>query len=510
MTNQTSAEHVKDGGAVKTSPAIPVPGKIGDLIKPDNRLSIEKSDPGRRAVRFGNSLKAKENLPAALARKTAPRLPELSEFDVVRHYTRLSKINFSIDTHFYPLGSCTMKYNPKINEEAAALEGLANLHPLAHDKSSQGTLEMLYDLEKRLCALCGMDAFTLQPAAGAHSEFTGLLIAKAYFAKKGQRQRVDIICPDSAHGTNPATASMLGFNAINIKSGPDGRVDPADLKAHLGEKTAVLMLTIPNTLGIFESRIEEIAAMAHAAGALVYMDGANFNALIGIVKPGDLGVDLMHINTHKTFSTPHGGGGPGAGGIGVRKHLEGFLPVPRVKKEGAAYRTEFRSPDSIGKVKAFFGNTGVLTRAYAYLLMHSKQDLAGIAENAILNANYMKSRLQEVFPAHSSEHCMHECVLTPPVALAARGLKTLDIAKRLLDYGFHAPTIYFPLIVHEAIMIEPTETESKETMDSFVETMLKISAEGAADPQLLKDAPHTMPVKRLDEVQAARQPNLRW
>ena len=478
--------------------------------KPDNKLSIEKSDPGRRAVRFKNSLPAKEKLPAALARKTAPRLPELSELAVMRHYTKLSKMAFSVDTHFYPLGSCTMKYNPRVNEEAAALDGFAGLHPLAHDSVSQGTLEMLYDLEKRLCALCGMDAFTLQPAAGAHSEFTGLLIAKAYFEKLGQSGRTEIICPDSAHGTNPATASMMGFTAVNIKSGPDGRLDPADLAGHLSEKTAVLMLTIPNTLGIFESRIEEIAAMAHKAGALVYMDGANLNALIGIVKPGDLGVDIMHINTHKTFSTPHGGGGPGAGGIGVKKRLEGFLPAPRVVKDGSGYRTENAKPDSIGKVKAFFGNTGVLTRAYAYLLMHSGKEVCAIAENAILNANYLKSRLQGMYPAYSPEYCMHECVLTPPAALAAKGLKTLDIAKRLLDHGFHAPTIYFPLIVHEAIMIEPTETESKEEMDRFVEAMAKINEEGETDPQLLKDAPHTLPVKRLDEVLAARQPNLRW
>ena len=494
-------------------------------MKPDNRLSIEKSVPGRRAVSFSGHLNGKENLPKGHVRRDAPRLPELSELDVVRHYTLLSKMAFSVDTHFYPLGSCTMKYNPKINEEAAALEGLANLHPLAHDHAAQGTLEMLYDLEKRLCALCGMDAFTLQPAAGAHSEFTGLLIAKAYFEKLGDSARTEIICPDSAHGTNPATASMMGFTPVNIKSGPDGRVDPADLKARLNGKTAVLMLTVPNTLGIFESRIEEIAELAHKAGALVYMDGANFNALIGLVKPGDLGVDIMHINTHKTFSTPHGGGGPGAGGIGVKKHLEEFLPVPRVVKNsppaealasaldgpaGCAYRTVYNQPHSIGKVKAFFGNVGVLTRAYAYLLMHSKKELAGIAENAILSANYIKSRLESVYPAHSKEYCMHECVLTPPAELTGLGLKTLDIAKRLLDYGFHAPTIYFPLIVHEAIMIEPTETESKETMDSFVETMLAIKNEGVSDPQLLKDAPHTMPVKRLDEVQAARQPDLRW
>ncbi len=482
----------------------------GGIEKPGVSLSIEKSAPGRRALTFKNAINAEANVPAGLARRTPPGLPELSELDVVRHYTGLSKKAFSVDTHFYPLGSCTMKYNPRINEEAAALEGFAGLHPLAHDSSSQGTLEMLYDLERRLCALCGMDAFTLQPAAGAHGEFTGLLIAKAYFEKLGQSGRTEIICPDSAHGTNPATAAMLGFNSVNIKSGPDGRVDPADLKAHLSDKTAVLMLTIPNTLGIFESRIEEITAMAHESGALVYMDGANLNALIGIVRPGDLGVDLMHINTHKTFSTPHGGGGPGGGGIGVKERLEEFLPVPRVVKDGKSYRTDSARPRSIGKVKAFFGNTGVLTRAYAYLLMHSQKELGAIAENSILNANYLKSRLQSVYPARSAEHCMHECVLTPPVALAARGLKTLDIAKRLLDYGFHAPTIYFPLIVPEAIMIEPTETESKETMDSFAEAMLKINKEGAADPQLLKDAPLTTPVKRLDEVKAARQPNLRW
>ncbi|HOW89048.1 MAG TPA: aminomethyl-transferring glycine dehydrogenase subunit GcvPB, partial [Elusimicrobiales bacterium] len=388
--------------------------------------------------------------------------------------------------------------------------GFSGLHPLAHDSAAQGTLEMLYDLEKRLCALCGMDAFTLQPAAGAHGEFTGLLIARAYFDRLGMKDRTEIICPDSAHGTNPATAAMLGFSPVNIKSGADGRVDPADLKAHLSGRTAVVMLTIPNTLGIFESRIEEIAEMAHKAGALVYMDGANMNALIGIVRPGDLGVDIMHINAHKTFSTPHGGGGPGAGGIGVKKALEDFLPVPRVVKEGKAYRTDNDRPFSIGKVKAFFGNTGVLVRAYAYLLTHSRKELCGIAENAILNANYLKSRLQDAYPARSGEYCMHECVLTPPAELTEKGLKTLDVAKRLLDYGFHAPTIYFPLIVHEAIMIEPTETESRETMDAFADAMLKINEEGKADPQLLKDAPFNTPVKRLDEVTAARQPNLRW
>jgi len=484
---------------------------MDDITKFDNRLSIEKSSPGRRGLKFKAALRhGAAPVPEAMRRKNAPRLGELSEFEVVRHFTRLSKINFSVDSHFYPLGSCTMKYNPRINEELSALEGFTGLHPLATDESSQGTLECLYNLQNLLCELCAMDAITLQPAAGAHGEFAGLLAAKAYFEHKGRKDRTEIIVPDSAHGTNPASAAMLGFSSVNINSGPDGRVDLDVLKRHLGPKTAVVMLTIPNTLGIFESDIETISRVVHEAGALVYMDGANFNALIGMVKPGALGVDIMHLNMHKTFSTPHGGGGPGAGAIAVKKHLDAYLPVPVIKRSGDRFTADFERPLSIGRIKAFFGNTGVLLKAYAYLLMHSARELGEISENAIINANYAKALLKDHFPAHSKEHCMHECVLEPSPGMLAQGIKTLDIAKRLLDYGFHAPTIYFPHIAHEAIMIEPTETESRETVEEFAAAMKKISDEALSDPQKLKDAPHTMPVKRLDEVQAARQPNLRW
>jgi glycine dehydrogenase subunit 2 len=475
----------------------------------DNALSIEKSDPGRRGLHAKNPLRARANIPAGLRRKAAPRLPELSEFDVVRHFTRLSRLNFSVDTHFYPLGSCTMKYNPRFNEEAAALEGFAALHPLAHDSCAQGTLELLHDLAARLTELCGLDAITLQPAAGAHSEFTGLLLAKAYFEDKGET-RTEIVVPDSAHGTNPATASMMGFTTVNITSKPDGRLDVAELKKHIGPKTAVLMLTVPNTLGIFETNIEEICRAVHEAGALVYMDGANLNALIGMVKPGELGIDMMHLNFHKTFSTPHGGGGPGAGAIVCRQSLAPFLPVPTVKKAGSGYVSDFGDGKSIGKVKAFFGNTGILVRAYAYMLAHSAKEFGEIAVCSIINANYIRALLKDLYSSYSSEHCMHECVLTPGRDMLDKGLKTLDVAKGLIDRGFHAPTIYFPLIVHEAIMIEPTETESKATLDEFAAAMKDVHDSGVADPQSLKDAPVTLPVKRLDEVQAARQPNLRW
>ncbi|MBI4352002.1 MAG: aminomethyl-transferring glycine dehydrogenase subunit GcvPB [Elusimicrobia bacterium] len=476
----------------------------------DNKLSIEKSDPGRRGLYCKNPLRAKANVPAALRRRSPPRLPELSEFDVVRHYTRLSRLNFSVDTHFYPLGSCTMKYNPRFNEEAAALEGFSALHPLAHDTCAQGTLELLHDLSARLNELAGMDAITLQPAAGAHSEFTGLLLAKAYFEDKGEKGRSEIVVPDSAHGTNPATASMMGFTTVNIASRPDGRLDVEQLKAHIGPKTAALMLTVPNTVGIFESNIEAIAEAVHEAGALLYLDGANFNALIGLVKPGDLGIDMMHLNFHKTFSTPHGGGGPGAGAIAVKKHLIPFLPVPLVRKAAGGYASDSGDARSIGKVKAFFGNTGVLVKAYAYMLAHSAEEFGEIAACSVINANYVAAKLKDLYPPYSDEYCMHECVLTPGRDMTSKGLKTLDVAKGLLDRGFHAPTIYFPLIVREAIMIEPTETESKETLDEFIAAMRNVHDEGVADPQKLKDAPRTMPVKRLDEVQAARQPNLRW
>lgn len=481
---------------------------MNDIMKFDNELSIEKSRPGKRGLNF-NCPSCQTNIPTTDLRKDDPKLPQLSEFDVIRHFTRLSKYNFSVDTHFYPLGSCTMKYNPRINEEVSCLEGFTCLHPLAMDENAQGTLEIIYDAQKRLCELCGMDDATLWPVAGAHGEYTGILIAKKYFSVKAQ-QRDEIIVPDSAHGTNPATAAMAGFKIINLKSNSQGLVDLENLKKALNPKTAVIMMTVPNTLGIFEKNIKNICDIAHENGTLVYMDGANLNALIGIVKPGDFGIDMMHLNLHKTFSTPHGGGGPGAGGILVKKILSQYLPKPKVEKKDGKYFLSDDIAHSIGTIKAHLGNTQVLLKAYAYLLKHGPKEFAQIAENAILNANYIKASLEDIFPSYSSQYCMHECVLMPSQQLMKKGIKTLDIAKRLLDYGFHAPTIYFPLIVHEAIMIEPTETESKETLDAFIAAMKKIKEEADRDPNILKNAPYTMPVKRLDEVLAARQPNVKW
>lgn len=474
----------------------------------DMKLSIEKSKPGKRALRFKDAGEVKD-IEGKYLRKNEPNLPQMSELDVVRHFTRLSKLNFSIDTHFYPLGSCTMKYNPKINEETASFEGFTSIHPYALTSTVQGTLEIFYDIKERLCEICGMDDGTMWPVAGAHGELTGILIAKKYFETKGE-DRDEIIIPDSAHGTNPATASMAGFKTINMKSGSDGRVDLKILKEKLNKKTAVLMLTVPNTLGIFETNIEEIVKICHENGTLVYMDGANMNALIGLVKPGDFGIDILHLNLHKTFSAPHGGGGPGSGAILVKRFLSDYLPIPIVIKNGNTYELDENRPKSIGRIKAFFTNTLVLIKAYTYLLMHDEESLREIAENSVINANYIKSKLQDIYPPYSKEYCMHECVLMPSKELLENGIKTLDIAKRLLDYGFHAPTIYFPLIVHEAIMIEPTETESKETLDEFISAMRKIYEEGLKNPEIVKNAPHNTPVKRLDEVSAARKPNLRW
>jgi len=481
---------------------------MNDITKFDNTLSIEKSKEQRKGISL-KKVEIKTEIPEKFLRKEKAKLPQLSEFDVVRHYTRLSKYNFSVDTHFYPLGSCTMKYNPKLNEEVSAFENFTNIHPLAMDFCAQGTLEIFYDFEKRLCELCGFDAGTLWPVAGAHSELTGILIAKKHF-EIIKEKRDEIIVPDSAHGTNPATASMAGFKTINIKSGEDGRIDLNILKQNLNPNTAVIMLTVPNTLGIFETNIKEICKIAHDNGTLVYMDGANLNALIGLVKPGNFGVDILHLNMHKTFSTPHGGGGPGNGGILVKKEFEKYLPAPRIEKKDNEYYINEKLPYSIGKIKAHFTNTQVLLRAYSYILAHGPEDFKEIAENAIINANYIKKSLEDIFPSYSKEYCMHECVLMPSRELMEKGIKTLDIAKRLLDYGFHAPTIYFPLIVHEAIMIEPTETENKQTLDSFIETMKKIYKEANENTDFIKNAPHTMPVKRLDEVEAARKPNIHW
>ncbi len=472
------------------------------------KLSIEKSKKGKRGVHF-KKVDEINDIDKKFLRTKEPRLPQLSEFDTVRHFTRMSKLNFSIDTHFYPLGSCTMKYNPKINEETSSFEGFTSLHPLVPDFVAQGTLEIIYDIKSRLCEICGMDDGTMWPVAGAHGELTGILMARKYFEKKGEK-RYEIIVPDSAHGTNPATATMAGFTTINIHSAPDGRIDLKTLKENLKPTTAVLMLTIPNTCGIFETQIEQIVELCHKNGTLIYMDGANMNALIGLVKPGDFGVDIIHLNLHKTFSTPHGGGGPGSGAVLVKSFLSPFLPIPIITKKDDKYIIDENRPETIGRIKAFFTNTQVLLKAYTYLLMHGAENLRQISENAIINANYIKSKLEKIYPAYSKEFCMHECILTPPKELVDKGVKTLDIAKRLLDYGFHAPTIYFPLIVHEAMMIEPTETENKQTLDEFIDAMIKIYEEAKNNPQIVKDAPHTTPVKRVDEVVAAKKLNLRW
>ncbi|MBI4054898.1 MAG: aminomethyl-transferring glycine dehydrogenase subunit GcvPB [Elusimicrobia bacterium] len=473
-------------------------------------LLSERSVRGRRGVRYPRParLPADHELPAHLRRR-ALRLPELSELDVVRHYTRLSQKNFGVDTHFIPLGSCTMKYNPKLNDRLSFLPGFQNLHPLTTQEALQGILELFFELEKWLCELCGMDAFTLQPAAGAHGELAGILIARAYHRSRKESARVEVLIPDSAHGTNPASAALGGFTVIPIRSNTRGRVDLEDFKSKLGPRTALVMLTVPNTLGLFEDEILEIARLGHEAGALLYLDGANLNALMGILKPGELGFDLLHLNLHKTFSIPHGGGGPGGGPLGVRKSLEDFLPMPRVVREKGAYRLRENSKKTIGRIRSFFGNVGALVRAYAYIRSLGGTGLRQVSETAVLHANYLRVRLRKEFPSFVDEPCMHECVLQA-VGPSWNGVKTQDVAKRLLDFGFYAPTIYFPLIVPEALMIEPTETESKQTLDEFIEAMRQIAQEAQSCPERLRAAPHHTHVRRVDEVQAARKPNLRW
>ncbi len=454
-------------------------------------------------------------LPSSVAREVPLPLPEVSEVDVVRHYTNLSQMNFGVDTGFYPLGSCTMKYNPKINEEIAAMPAWNSIHPLQDEDTVQGVLEVYYNMEKSLAAITGLSKFTFNPCAGAHGELTGLMIMKRYHELRGDSARKKIIVPDSAHGTNPASAAVCGFEVVEVKSLENGRIDVAALETLLDETVAGIMMTNPNTLGLFETEIKEIATLVHKAGGLLYYDGANMNPLMGVVRPGDMGFDIMHLNLHKTFSTPHGGGGPGSGPVGVAKHLEACLPLPHVVKgEDGKFHIEKENGTTAGKVSGFMGNFGVILRAYTYILMLGKQHLRSVGQLSVLGANYIKESLKDVYKLPIGGVCKHEFVFDGLVNDGAHddvpGATTLDVAKRLLDFGFHAPTIYFPLLFHQAIMIEPTETESKETLDSFIEVMRKIAKEAAEDPNILHEAPHNTPVRRPDETAAARNPILKY
>ena len=449
----------------------------------------------------------KDNLiPNELIRNTNS-LPELNEVELTRHYTALSKRNFGVDNGFYPLGSCTMKYNPRINEDMARLEKFTNTHPYTNQSAIQGNLELMYNLQQQLLEITGMNNITLQPAAGAHGELTGLMIIKAYFEDR-EENRKTIITPDSSHGTNPASATMCGFKTITLKSNEKGQVDLEDLKTVLTKDVAAIMLTIPNTLGIFEEDILKITELAHNNGSLVYMDGANMNALMGITKPKDMGIDILHLNLHKTFSAPHGCGGPGSGPVAVTKELEPFLPIPRIEKKENTFTLNYIKVRSIGRVKSFYGNFGVLVKAYTYITALGDEGIKKVTEHAVLNANYLKEKLKQHFNLKYDYLCKHEFVLDD--SNLPNNITTLDIAKRLIDYNFHPPTIYFPLIIHGAIMIEPTETENKETLDKFADTLIKIKEEAKNKPELIKNAPNTTPVKRLDDVKAARQPILKY
>ncbi len=475
-------------------------------------LIFLKGAPGRRGVDLPACDVPRrdphELIPHDMVREPIEHMPELSEPEVVRHYTRLSQKNFGIDVGMYPLGSCTMKYNPRLNEQAARLPGFLSIHPHMPHHLVQGALELMWDLERMLCEICGMEAFTLAPAAGAHGELVGMMMIRAALRARGE-DRTKILVPDSAHGTNPASAAFCGFKPVEVRSGPDGILEPADVERLMDDKVAALMLTNPNTLGLFERHIVSVAEIVHRRGGYVYCDGANLNALLGVARPGDMGVDVIQINLHKTFSTPHGGGGPGAGPVGVKAHLEPYLPVPRVVKDGGRFQVVESAARSIGRIRSHLANFGVLVRAYAYILSLGPDGLRNVAETAVLNANYMLSRLEGVYHVPYKRRCMHEFVLTDRNQ-RKYGVATVDIAKRLADYGFHPPTVYFPLIVKAALMVEPTETETKETLDAYVEAMLAIAREAAERPELLKEAPHTTPVRRLDETAAARRPNLRW
>ncbi|MEO2074427.1 MAG: aminomethyl-transferring glycine dehydrogenase subunit GcvPB [Bacillus sp. (in: firmicutes)] len=479
----------------------------------DQALIFELSTPGRIGYSLPEmdvpELDLSSLLPEGYVREEEPELPEVSELDIMRHYTALSRRNHGVDSGFYPLGSCTMKYNPKINENVARFNGFAHVHPLQDESSVQGALELLYDLQQHLIEITGMDEVTLQPAAGAHGEWTGLMLIRAYHEANGDLKRTKVIVPDSAHGTNPASATIAGLETITVKSNEHGLVDLEDLKRVVGEDTAALMLTNPNTLGLFEENILEMAEIVHGVGGKLYYDGANLNAVLSKARPGDMGFDVVHLNLHKTFTGPHGGGGPGSGPVGVKADLIPYLPKPVIAKRGDEYVLDYDRPQSIGRVKPYYGNFGINVRAYTYIRSMGPDGLKAVTEYAVLNANYMMRRLAEYYDLPFDRHCKHEFVLSGR-RQKKLGVRTLDIAKRLLDFGYHPPTIYFPLNVEECIMIEPTETESKETLDSFIDIMIQIAKEAEVNPEIVQEAPHTTVVGRMDETTAARKPVLKF
>lgn len=484
------------------------------MNKQDQPLIFELSREGRIGYSLPENdvpeVDLNELFPKEFIREEAPELPEVSELDIMRHYTALSNRNHGVDSGFYPLGSCTMKYNPKINENVARFPGFSHIHPLQDESTVQGALELMHNLQEHLIEITGMDEVTLQPAAGAHGEWTGLMMIRAYHEANNDTMRTKVIVPDSAHGTNPASATVAGFETITVKSNENGLVDLEDLRRVVGEDTAALMLTNPNTLGLFEENILEMAQIVHEAGGKLYYDGANLNAVLSKARPGDMGFDVVHLNLHKTFTGPHGGGGPGSGPVGVKADLIPYLPKPLVvKKEDGSFGFDYDRHESIGRVKPFYGNFGINVRAYTYIRSMGPDGLKAVTEYAVLNANYMMRRLAEHFDLPFDRHCKHEFVLSGK-RQKKLGVRTLDIAKRLLDFGYHPPTIYFPLNVEECIMIEPTETESKETLDSFIEAMIQIAREAEENPEVVQEAPHTTVIKRLDETLAARKPVLRY
>jgi glycine dehydrogenase subunit 2 len=476
----------------------------------DVPLVFERSQPGRRAGRPPSAGLPVPELPDGLRRARPPRLPELSEPELVRHFTALADRTFGVDTGFYPLGSCTMKHNPRVNERFASLPGFRDLHPHQEDEGAQGALELMWRLQEMLAEIAGLPAVTLQPAAGSQGELTGLMLMRAYFADRGEGDTRDtIITADTAHGTNPASVTMSGYKLEKVATDARGNLDLAHLRRIVDERTAGLMLTNPSTLGLFDEGIVEVAEIFHDAGALLYYDGANLNAVVGISRPGDMGFDIVHYNLHKTFSQPHGGGGPGGGPVAVRDTIEPFLPVPRVVRDGDVYRLDHDAPKSIGRVRGFAGPFGVFVRSYAFMRAYGPA-LREMSEVAVLNANYLLARLRDVYELPYDRHCMHEFVLSARGLKREHGVTALDVAKRLMDYGIHPPTIYFPLVVPEALMIEPTETEPKELLDEFVDAMRAIAREAEESPEVLHEAPHGRPVRRLDEVRAAKEPVVRY